>query len=61
MLEIKNVGIRSFAVALRWARLNNFPYWVRDITPEQSAQIQGVADECGRREALRAVGLYKTK
>jgi hypothetical protein len=53
MLSITNCSVQGFVVAVRWARMNNFPEKVKDLTECQSKKIQLVADEYDKRHNLR--------
>lgn len=49
MLNIKDCSVMALRIAIRWARLNNYPASVADITEAQSKKLQIVADEFDRR------------
>lgn len=51
MLSIKGCSLRGFVVAVRWARINNFPRNVADLTEVHNKRIQIIADEYDRRHA----------
>lgn len=53
-LSIKNVSLRSFTVACRWASRKGFPKLISDWTPEQSDTLQAVCEEYDRRTSRRA-------
>lgn len=53
MLEIKNVSIGAFAVALRWARVKHWPKQIKDWTPLHSQRLQDIATEVDRRRDKR--------
>lgn len=50
MLNISNVSLHSFCVALRWATMfGKFPSNVLEWTEQQNKQLQSIAEECDRR------------
>jgi len=52
MLSIKNVSLRGFCVALRWARFKRYPSLIAEWTPEQSETVQKVAEEYDVRHSM---------
>lgn len=53
MLNITNVSMYAFRVALRWALIKGYPEMIDDWTQEQSDTIQNVANEVDRRHVKR--------
>ena len=54
MLEIKNVSLHAFCVALRWAGMSGrFPNNVREWTLDDNLHLQNVANEIDRRARFR--------
>jgi hypothetical protein len=53
MLEIANVSLHSFVVALRWARIKGYPDNIQEWTKAHNEKIQAVCEECDRRRDWR--------
>lgn len=54
MIFVKNVSLRSFCVAIRWARRKGFPNNLCEWSQEQSDTVQRVCEEYDRRWDTRA-------
>jgi hypothetical protein len=53
VLEVKEVSLHAFRVALRWAMQKGYPNNIKQWTQEQSDTIQAVANEANRRANKR--------
>ena len=58
MLNISNVSLYSFRVALRWASRQGWPQEIKDWTEEQSSMLQSICEEVDARNEARRDDRY---
>ena len=60
MVNLNNISLQAFRIAIRWARMKKFPFLLSEWTPEHSEQVQAVAEELDRRFEKRACNNQNT-